>query len=446
MPTSTALGRRLFLKAAGASALAGVAGGVTEPALATSTFQSYGTEFDFDTVYSRIGTNSSKWDAQISTYGRERIEVGMGTADQDFRIAPPISRALRDRVAHENYGYMRIPESYYESIIGWNKRRYGLDIARDSILNSAGVHPAIISTLRAFCPPGSKVLMTTPAYDGFYTDIRVVGLVAEESPMKVVDGRYTIDFGDLERRIDHETHAFILCNPHNPTGNLWSREDLMKLGEICTARRVVVLADEIHCDFVGSGNTYTPYASLDDEAIVRNSITYKSVSKSFNLSSLRCAYMFSTNPEYLARITGPGQHRQSLNTLGIVAAEAAYNEGGPWLDQVVDYINGTTSYAERFVRDHLPEVSCVLPEGTYLAWLDMSDVIDRIGAKRTSADAPNVTTPERLLQEYLVNHANIHINPGSNYGLGGSGHMRMNLATSRQLVELALHNLADALS
>ena len=278
----------------------------------------------------------------------------MGTADQDFRIAPPISAALRQRVEHENYGYMAIPESYYESIIDWNKRRYGLEISRDSIRNSDGVHTGIISTLRAFCPPGSKVLMNTPTYDGFYSDIRIVGLVAEESPMKVVDGKYKIDFADLERRIDHETHAFILCNPHNPTGNLWSREDLMTLGEICTKRRVVVLADEIHCDFVAAGNTYTPYATLDDEAIVRNSITYKSVSKSFNLSSLKCAYLFSTNPDYLTRITGAGQHRQSMNTLGIVAAEAAYNHCEDWLDQVITYIDGTTDYVEQFVGSRLP--------------------------------------------------------------------------------------------
>ncbi len=446
MPALSHIGRRLFLKTAGATAVAGVTGAsATEPAMARSALQSYSSEFDFDTVYSRIGTNSSKWDAQIARYGREHVDVGMGTADQDFRIAPPISAALRQRVEHENYGYMAIPESYYESIIDWNTRRYGLEIARDSIRNSDGVHTGIISTLRAFCPPGSKVLMNTPTYDGFYSDIRIVGLVAEESPMKVVDGKYKIDFADLERRIDHETHAFILCNPHNPTGNLWSREDLMTLGEICTKRRVVVLADEIHCDFVAAGNTYTPYATLDDEAIVRNSITYKSVSKSFNLSSLKCAYLFSTNPDYLTRITGAGQHRQSMNTLGIVAAEAAYNHCEDWLDQVITYIDGTTDYVEQFVGSRLPGVSCIKPEGTYLSWLDMRPVIDRIGARATATAADADTTPESVLQQYLVDHANIHINPGSNYGLGGSGHMRMNLATSRSLVEMALHNLASAL-
>ena len=368
----------------------------------------------------------------------------MGTADQDFRSAPAITRALRARVEHENYGYLTVPDSYKESIVNWNKRRYALEIDPETIRHSAGVHPAIISTLRAFCPPRSKVLLLTPSYDGFYSDIRILDTVAEESPLRLVDGRYAIDFDDFERRIDHDVHAFILCNPQNPTGNVWSREDLTRLGEICTRRRVVVLADEIHCDFVTAGNTYTPYATLDDEEIVRNSITYKSVSKSFNLSAMRCAYMFSTNRDYLDRISGPGQLRQAMSTLAIVAAEAAYNEGEEWLDQLVDYIDGTQAFVESYVRANVPHVRFVKPEGTYLAWLDVGEALEATGATRTAADDDS-STPESIFRQYLVDHANIHINPGSNYGLGGSDCMRMNIATSRQLVERALSNMARAL-
>ena len=442
MSRSLRLGRRLFLKSAGLTVLAGATGA---PAAAAGTvFQAYEPQFDFDTVYSRIGTDSSKWDAQIAKYGRERIEVGMGTADQDFRNAPAIGRALRDRVGHENYGYLTIPDSYYESIISWNQRRYGLEIDRESILHSDGVHPAIISTLRAFCPPRSKVLVLTPTYDGFYSDMRYVDAVAEESPLKLVDGRYVIDFEDFERRIDHDTHVFILCNPQNPTGNVWSRGDLTRLGEICLRRRVVVLADEIHCDFVTAGHTYTPFATLEDEEVVRNSVTYKSVSKSFNLSALRCAYFFSTNREYLDRIRGAGQHRQALNTLGLVAAEAAYNEGEEWLDELVAYIDGTQDLVESFVRSSMPYVKVVKPEGTYLSWLDVHEAIDRVDARQTAAAED--ATPEQAFQSYLLEYGNIHITPGSNYGLGGGGYMRMNIATSRKLVELALNNMASALN
>ena len=448
MSQRTDLDRRAFLRSAGTAALAGALGttpaGAAAPVLGGAV-QPDGERYDFDTVYSRIGTDSSKWDRQIERYGREQIQVGMGTADQDFRSAPAITRALRARVEHENYGYMTIPDSYRQSIVNWNRRRYDLEIDPETIRHSAGVHPAIISTLRAFCPRRSKVLLLAPAYDGFYTDIRIVDTVAEESPLRLVNGRYEIDFDDLERRIDHDVHAFILCNPHNPTGNVWSRDDLMRLGEICTRRRVVVLADEIHCDFVTAGHTYTPYATLENAEIVRNSITYKSVSKSFNLSAMRCAYLFSTNPDYLDRITGPGQLRQAMSTLSIVAAQAAYDECEEWLDQLVDYIDGTQTAVESFVRASMPHVRMVKPEGTYLAWLDVGDAMRAVDVTPTVADGAS-STPEALFQRYLVEHAHIHINPGSSYGLGGSGRMRMNIATSRTLVELALTNMAAALA
>jgi cystathionine beta-lyase len=442
------LDRRTFLRHAGLTAVVGAVGPtLPAAALATRGGQPSGT-YDFDTIYSRVGTDSSKWDAQIAKYGREQIDVGMGTADQDFRIAPAITRALRTRVGHENFGYLTKPESYLESIVDWNRRRYGLEIAPETVLHSDGVHPAIISTLRAFCPPGSKVLLHTPGYNGFYTDIDVVGAVAEECPLRLVNGQYAMDFEDLERRIGDDTHAFVLCNPQNPTGNVWSRADLMMLGEICTRRGVVVLADEIHCDFVNSGHNYTPYAALANEAVVRNSITFKSVSKSFNLSALKCAYLFSTNQDYLARIVGPGQHRQGMNTLGIIAAETAYNECEDWLDQLVDYIDGTQALVESLVRTQVPSVRVVKPEGTYLSWLDVSDAIDRVGAwdEPTASGAADAETPEERFQRYLVEHARIHINPGSSYGSGGAGHMRMNVATSRQFIERAVSNLAGALA
>ena len=441
------LDRRAFLRSTGMTAVAGAVG-ATVPLAAevggAARRQDGG--YDFDTIYNRIGTDSSKWDAQIARYGRDKIEVGMGTADQDFPIAPAITRALRDRIGHENYGYMSTPASYKESIVDWNRRRYGLAIDPDTIQHAAGVHSGIISTLRAFCPPGSKVLMQTPGYNGFYTDIRVVGCVAEESPLRLVNGRYQMDFEDLERRIDHDTHAFILCNPHNPTGNVWSRSDLTTLGEICTRRRVVVLSDEIHCDFVTKGHNYTPYASLDDEAIVRNSVTYKSVSKSFNMSMMKCAYQFSTNPDQLDRIAGAGQHRQSMNTLGIIAAEAAYNECEDWLDQLLEYIDGTQDLVESYVNANVPGVKTVKPEGTFLAWLDVAAAMDKAGMKQAAEAAERPTTPEQAFQRYLVDHAHIHLNPGSSYGLGSAGRMRMNIATSRQLVERALGNMAKALA
>ena len=448
MSLNMGLGRRAFLKSAGLTALAGAVG-AAEAAGSGATVQPLGSRFDFDAVYDRIGTDCSKWDAQIARYGKENVAVGMGVADQDFKIAPAITRALQERIAHENYGYLTIPPSYKASIVNWNKRRYGFEIDPDLLMHADGVHPALISTLRAFCPPGSKVLVQAPVYSGFYSDISIVGCQAEESPLRLVDGRYEMDFEDLERRIDQDTHALMLCNPQNPTGNSWSRQDLMTLGEICTRRRVVVLSDEIHCDFVSRGQTHTPYATLDDEAIVRNSITYKSVSKSFNLSAMKVAYMFSTNPDYIARIRDAGQHRQGINTLGVIAAQAAYDGGEEWQRQVVDYIDGTLDHVESFVSSSMPLVTVVKPEGTYLTWLDVSEMADRIGAADTAAEASGAdrqVTPETIVQRWFVEHANVVLNTGSSYGYGGAGRMRMNIATSRQLVDMALNNMTRALA
>ena len=452
MSNNDGLNRRAFLRNAGIISLASAVGTHSSLAAAASggALEQADSNLDFDTVYNRIGSDSSKWDGQIARWG-EDLEVPMGVADMDFKTAPAVTRALRKRVEHEAYGYLSMPESYLESIVNWNKRRYGVEIDPDSIMHSDGVHPGIISTLRAFCPPGSKVLLHTPDYSGFYTDIRIVGCVAEESLLKLVNGRYQMDFEDLERRLDYDTHALILCNPQNPTGNSWSRQDLMTLGEICTRRRVVVLSDEIHCDFVTKGNTHVPYASLDNEEIVRNSITYKSVSKSFNLSALKCAYLFSTNADYLARVRGAGQHRQSVNTLGIVAAEAAYNEGEAWQKQLVEYIDGNLDYVESFVRSNLPLVKVVKPQGTYLSWLDVSELIDKIGAKQTAAEAnrdrdPSArpVTPTQIVQRWVVDNAHVLLNAGSSYGLGGEARMRMNCAASRSLIEKALNNMATA--
>jgi cystathionine beta-lyase len=446
------LNRRAFLRNAGMTALVGAVGTGAEPAIAAAAapYEPLDGKFDFDIVPSRIGTDCVKWDKQIGIFGKGAIAVGMGVADMDFKVAPPITKALVERIHHENYGYLDMPRWQSESIVNWNKRRYGLDVNPAWILHSPSVHPAIISVLRAFSPPGTKVIVQSPTYDAFYSDITLVGCKAEENPLKLVNGRYSMDFEDLERRIDHDTNTLILCNPQNPTGNVWSRQDLLTLGEICARRRVVVLADEIHCDFVTKGNSYTPFASLGSEKVVMNSVTFKSASKSFNLAAMKCAYMFSSNPAYIARIKAAG-HREDINTLGMIAHRAAYNDGADWLDQLVGYIDGSMNYVEEFIRSNIPLVKFIKPQGTYLAWLDVSALAEKIGAREMAADAtkrkdPSAArvTPEHVVERYLVEHAKIQVNPGSNYGYGGAGRMRMNLGTSRKLLELALTNMAGA--
>jgi cysteine-S-conjugate beta-lyase len=441
MGTNIGLDRRAFLKGMQLVAVAGAArAGVAAP---TAPSEDAG-KYDFDTPYNRIGTDCVKWDQQIRLYGKEHIAVGMGVADMDFRVAPVITEALAKRVQHQNWGYLDMPESFPELIIDWNKRRYGIDIHRDWLLMSTGVHPSILSALRAFSPRGSKVLMMTPIYDGFYGDITAAGCKPEESPMKLVNGRYEMDFEELERHISEETKTLILCNPHNPTGNCWSPQDLTTVGEICTKRGVVLLVDEIHCDVVTDGHKYTPFSTLSNREIVRNSITFKSASKSFSLSAMKCGWMFSDNPDYVAKIVEYG-HSQDFNTVGMVATVAAYTRGEDWLQQVLSYLNDNHDYAESFIRANMPLVSYRKAQATYLAWLDVSRVIEKIGARELAAKAGKGATPETMVTRFFVQNARVQINPGSVYGRAGAGHMRMNLATSRKTLELALNNMATAL-
>ncbi len=456
MPQNDGLNRRAFLRNAGMTALVGAVGTGTPlgvaAAAAAATAAPVNGKYDFDTPYNRFGTDSTKYDQQIRIYGKDSVQVGMGIADMDFRVAPAITKALMDRMQHENWGYLdmggAMARSFTDNIIAWNKKRHGLNVNPDSLVITTGVHPGIIAALKTFCPPGSKVLLNTPTYNGFYGDLTYTKTIAEEVPMRVVNGKYSIDFDEFERHISHDTNAYILCNPQNPTGNTWSQADLMKLGEICLRRRVVVLADEIHCDWVTKGNKYTPFASLPDKAIVNNSITFKAASKSFGLAAMKCAWFFSDNMDYINRVKA--NNKADLTTMGMIASLAAYEGGEDWLTQCVDYVDANHDFVQSYVAANIPIIKVAKPQGTYLAWLDVTAVADRINAKQLAADASKASpgkplTPEQMVERHFVKTAKVHMNQGASYGLGGANHMRMNIATSRKTLELALSNLANAL-
>ena len=412
------LNRRTFLQQAGMTAVWGAVGApaASRTAVAAEPAASIQPTFDFDEVFNRFGTDSTKFDRQIRLYGKGSIEVGMGIADMDFQAPPCVTEALAQRCAHENWGYLRMPASYVEAIVEWNRRRYGLEIEPHSVEPTTGVHAGLIAALHAFAPPGSRVLMTTPVYSGFYSDIRFARTVAEESPMRLVDGRYRVDFEDFERRA-RRANVFILCNPQNPTGNVWSPEDLTRLGEVCLEHRVVVLADEIHCDFVTTGNRYTPFASLPNRDIVDNSLTFKAASKTFNLSAMKAAWYFSTNPDLLERVRS--HTRADLGTLGVVANEAALRQGDDWLDQLVPYLDANHALVESYVRENIPLLDYTKAQGTYLAWLGVSRLAEAIDASGTAARERERTgverTPEQVVQRWLAENAGVALGPGSSY-------------------------------
>ncbi|NNC77923.1 MAG: aminotransferase class I/II-fold pyridoxal phosphate-dependent enzyme [Woeseiaceae bacterium] len=445
MTKQSGFDRRSFLKGAGMTALAGAVGTGSVTAAAAETARASGGAYNFDEVYDRFGTECIKWDSQVTKWGDGKIKVGMGIADMDFRNAPCISEALQKRIAHENWGYTRVADSYIESIVDWNRERHGMEVDPDSIVISSGVHPGLIAALNTLCDPAQKVLVNTPTYNGFYGDLRWSRTIANESQMINNDGKWEIDWDDFEARLGPDTPAFLLCNPQNPTGNCWSEEDLMRMGQLCLENQVTVLADEIHCDFVMKGQKYTPFAGLPDKDIVDNSITFKAISKTFSLAAMKNAYWFTTNPVLKDRVRY--NHRVDLNTLGMVANEAAYREGAEWLDQLLDYIDGNHEYVQSYMRESLPGMSYTKAEGTYLAWVDVGGVMDKIDAQGKSDASQSSDDPKRpvdIVEEWLVDNAGIQLNPGRNYGPGGETFMRMNLGAPRPLIKTALDSIAEA--
>ena len=461
--------RRTFIAggaATGASVLA------LSPLLATIGASSAATAatggFDFDTPYNRIGTGCVKWDGAIAAEHMSHIVAGMGIADMDFKCAPAIMAALRKRMEHENWGYNSIDidlilgtgasNPFVKGIIDWNAKRYGINVITPKNLGvTTGVHSGIMATLRAYAPEGSKVLMTTPIYNGFYFDLYSGRLQANESLMKFVNGRYEIDFDDVDKRMsDPATKTMILCNPHNPTGRCWSKAELTRLGEMALKHKVVVLSDEIHCDFVSKGQKYVPFSTLDDKAVVANSITFKSGSKSFSLAGMKCAWFFTTNPEMYKKVAF--YNHADLSTLGQIAEEAAYAGGESWLNQCVNYIDGNQQFANDYIKSKIPLIKVGnKPESTYLAWLDVSPLMAKIGAQKMADEAnkhptgtnfmtgkPAMTTPSEMVSHWVAKNASVQISAGSSFGKGGENYMRMNLATNRKTLTAALDSIAAA--
>ena len=417
-------------------------------------------KYDFDTPFNRLGTDSVKWDMPVRTDHMSRIIAGMTTADMDFRCAPSITAALKKRMQHENWGYVDMgspgPMAFKQGIIDWNQKRYGINnINPKQLAITTGVHSGIICAMRAFAPEGSKVLMATPIYSGFYGDIRYTKTKAEESLMHYVNGRYEIDWDDFERRMTPDVKVSILCNPQNPVGRAWTREELTKYGELCLKHKILVLSDEIHCDFISKGQKYTPFATLDKE-LVNNSFTFKSGSKSFSLPGMKCAWFFSTNPELFKKAAV--YNHADLSTLGMIGEQAAYSGGEDWLNQCVAYIDANHDFANRYIKANIPMLKVgQKPEGTYLAWIDVSGVAEKIGAKRMAdetnknppvnpaTDEPKMVTSEDMVNLWFAQNAYVAMNSGTNYGLGGQNHIRMNLATNRTTLKAALDSMASAL-
>jgi cystathionine beta-lyase len=439
--------RRTFMKNAGVTALAGATGTagalISDAATAATPNASArlaGGRYDFDSPYIRAGWNCSRWDSPARTYG-DKFKYGMGIASMDFEAPPCITEALAERAQHHSWGYISSTESLRDAIVQWSGERQGVDLDPESVVISHGVYPGIIAGLRSFVPAGTKTLMLTPIYSGFYTMCSHTRADTVDSPMVFSNGRWEIDWDDLESRMTPDVNAMIVCNPQNPTGNVWTEEELLRIGRLCLEHQIVVLADEIHSDFVRAGHRYVPFASLPDKEVVDNSISFNAVSKTFNLAGMKTAYFYSPNPTLLGRIRQ--NHRADLTIMGVVANEAGYREGGEWFDQVLPYIDANHSFTEEYVSNNMPLVNYKRAEGTFLSFMDFSQVMAAINAGEMAKER-GFRSPEHYFQDWLVENSGVLLNPGASYGAGSEGHMRMNVASARVVLEGALDAMAEA--
>lgn len=381
-------------------------------------------KYDFDKVTPRCGTNSYKWD---STDDKEVLP--MWVADMDFPTAPCIINALEKRVEHGIFGYTRVPEEYYDAVISWFSRRHHWKPRREWFIYTSGVVPALSAVIKALTNVGDKVLTLTPVFNCFFSSIRNNGCELDSCALRYEDNTFSIDYEDLERRAaDPKTTLMLLCNPHNPSGRVWTREELRRIGDICIKNNVVVVADEIHCELVHPGFTYTPFASVSEE-FQKHSVTCVAPSKAFNIAGLQIANIIVENDKWRQRIDKAININEvcDVNPFGVIATIAAYNEGEEWLNQLLQYIHGNYLFFKDYCEEHLPQLPVAPLEGTYLAWMDCR----------------SLGIPSEELEEELMKEAKLWLNAGSMYGKEGEGFMRWNLACPRQLVKEGMERFSQ---
>ncbi len=384
--------------------------------------------YDFNKTIQRRGTNSYKWDTP-----RDKNILPMWVADMDFPVAPCIQKAIEQRVAHGVFGYTLVPESYYRAVMNWFKPRHKWTIKRDWILYTTGVVPAVSCCIKAICMPGENVLVQTPVYNCFFSSIRNQGCQIVENELVRDGDSYRIDFDDFEQKCANpKTTAFLLCNPHNPAGRVWTREELEKINTICMRHNVRVISDEIHCEIVMPGHEYTPFASVNKDC-QKNCVALSSPSKAFNTAGLQIANIVCENAELRQRIERVINIFEvcDVNPFGPVALEAAYSkDGAQWLENLNAYILENYRTLKMFLALNLPKIKLLRLEGTYLAWLD----IHALGISAEEA------------YDILLKKGKLMLCPGTEYGeKAGEGYLRLNLACPAETLHEGLRRMKLAL-
>ncbi len=387
-------------------------------------------EFDFDEIIDRRETPALKHHQIV--LGKDGMDLfAAGVADMDFRVAPCILDAIRERAAHGVFGYETVPEGLFPALTTWLEKRHNWSIDIELVLRAPNVLNSLAMAANCFTEPGDGIIIQPPVFFDFADIVAENGRQLIQNPLILRNGRYEMDFAGLERLASNQrTRMIFLCNPHNPVGRVWTRKELQRLGEICRRHKVLVVSDEIHGDITFPSHDYTPFAKVSEEDAA-NSVTCLSPAKSFNIAS--CCTSFTVVPDP-ARRTAMQEENSRLtvnknNAFASVAMEAAYSNGGPWLDAMLHYVEGNLDLVRRRLRD-VPKVELIEPEGTFLLWLDFRGL---------------GITPDELTS-FLRESAGWAITRGISFGQAGSGFGRLNIACPRSRLEAALDRLQNATS
>ena len=387
--------------------------------------------YDFDAPVDRHGTGSLKFDRAIARHKSPDL-LSLWVADMDFPTAPEIVEAIQRRAAHGIFGYTEPDDDYFDAVSSWLEQRYGWRPQDDWYVVTPGVVFALAVAVRAFTEPGDRVLIQQPVYYPFKEVVEDNGAQVLNVPLAYEDGAYSIDFEAFEDAVRQQRpKLFLLCNPHNPAGRVWTPEELRRIGEICLRNDVFIVADEIHCELIMPGFRYTPFASLSEE-FARHSVTCTSPSKAFNLAGLQVANIFAADGSIRARIEEALGRNETgeISPFAIDALTAAYNEGAEWLDALNAYLHENYLFLRDYLTRELPRYPVLPLEGTYLAWIDC-----RAAGMTSEALADRLLTEGRLF-----------INPGAIYGPAGEGFIRLNIACPRTLLIDGLERLKKALT
>jgi len=385
-------------------------------------------KYNFDEIIERKGTNCLKYDA-LKMFFRSEDPLPLWVADMDFRTPDFIVDAIKKRAEHEIFGYSFRPDSYFEAVIGWMKRRHDWEIRKEWISFSPGVVAGLTMAVETFSKPGEGVIVQPPVYFPFFDCVKETGRKMIENPLKIENGRYTFDFEDLKLKINENTKLLLLCNPHNPGGMVWTREELTELTNICLENNIMIISDEIHSDLIFDGNKHIPLASISNE-VAQNCMISMAPSKTFNVAGLSSSLVIIPNKLKMAlyeKTIGVG-HFGMGNIFGTVALEAAYTNGDKWLDQMLAYLWDNYLMLENFINTRLPRVKVMKPEATYLVWLDFTDY--------------GMNNQE--LSKFTVEKAKLALNDGGRFGTGGEGWLRINIGCPRSTVQEALERLEIA--